>query len=82
MGESMTPRERVQAALAGETPDRIPRTYAAVPGFDLNHPGALAKIEADYPKDADHCWFELPDGMTQGEPFEIGQYVDEWGLHL
>jgi uroporphyrinogen decarboxylase len=79
MGESMTPRERVQAALAGETPDRIPRTYAAVPGFDLNHPGALAKIEADYPKDADHCWFELPDGMTQGEPFEIGQYVDEWG---
>lgn len=82
MAETMTSRQRVRAALSGETPDRIPQTYAPVPGFELNHPGALAKIQAAFPKDAEHCPFNVPPGLQQGEPYEVGLSTDEWGCEF
>ncbi len=75
----MTRRERVIAALEGRKPDRIPRAYAAVPGFDLEHPGALARIERRYPQDVAGCGYRLPEGAVRGDPFAVGTYVDEWG---
>lgn len=75
----MTPRERVTAALTGRTPDRIPRTYSAVPGFESEHPGALAEIEREHPRDADHVNWQPPPDATRGDPFAVGTYVDEWG---
>lgn len=75
----MTRRERVIAALQGRTPDRIPRHYGALPGFCRNFPGAIERIDARFPQDVADCGYRLPDGAVQGDPFEIGTYVDEWG---
>lgn len=79
MSATMTPRARVRAALTGATPDRIPRTYSAVAGFDMEHPGAMAELERVFPRDADHVRWSAPPGSTQGDPFAIGTYIDEWG---
>lgn len=79
MPPQMTARERVVAALTGHTPDRIPRTYSAVAGFEMDHPGALAAIAREYPRDADHVAWPLPPDATQGDPFAVGTFVDEWG---
>jgi uroporphyrinogen decarboxylase len=75
----MTGKERIRATLQGRTPDRIPRTYTAVPGFGHNHPGALEKIEQRYPQDIADCGYRLPEGAVQGDPYAVGTYVDEWG---
>ncbi len=79
MPERLTRRERVSAALTGQTPDRIPRAYTAVAGFMQQHPGALERIEQRFPPDAVHCPFPLPPGTTRGDPYGVGTYVDEWG---
>ncbi len=75
----MTRRERVIAALEGRAPDRIPRAYTAVPGFHHNHPGALERIEQRFPQDVVGCGYRMPEGATQGDPYAVGTYVDEWG---
>ncbi|UCG15190.1 MAG: hypothetical protein JSV19_07815 [Phycisphaerales bacterium] len=75
----MTRRERIAATLQNRTPDRIPRTYAAVPGFCHNHPGALEHIEKRFPQDTGDCGYRLPDGAVRGDPYAVGTYVDEWG---
>jgi len=79
MPEKMTGRQRVTAALTGHTPDRIPRTFSAVAGFHSEHPGVLERIERRFPLDATHCPWQPPPGTTQGDPFAVGTYVDEWG---
>ncbi|MFQ5804845.1 MAG: uroporphyrinogen decarboxylase family protein [Phycisphaerae bacterium] len=79
MPDPMTRRERVFAALAGRTPDRIPRAYTAVPGFRHSHPGALERIEQRFPQDVADCGYRLPDGAVRGDPYAVGTYVDEWG---
>lgn len=76
---TMTPKQRVIATLTGQRPDRIPRTFWAVPGFEAHFPGALREIETRYPLDAVHCAFHTPPGTTRGDPFAPGEYVDEWG---
>ncbi|MCP4246182.1 MAG: methyltransferase [bacterium] len=75
----MTSRERIVAVLRGQTPDRIARAYTAVPGFEHEHPGALARIEQRFPQDVADCGYRLPDGAVQGDPYAVGTYVDEWG---
>lgn len=75
----MTRRERVVTALTGKTPDRIPRAYAALPGFQCNHPGVLERIEERFPQDVADCGYRLPEGAVRGDPYAIGTYVDEWG---
>ncbi|MCB9850725.1 MAG: methyltransferase [Phycisphaerales bacterium] len=75
----MTRRERIIAALEGRKPDRVPRAYTAVPGFEMNFPGALAKIEARFPQDVADCGYRMPEGATHGDPYGVGEYVDEWG---
>lgn len=75
----MTGRERIVAALTGRTPDRIPRAYTAVPGFEQTWPGALAALETEYPQDVAPCGYQLPTGAVQGDPYAVGLYIDEWG---
>ena len=75
----MTRRERIAATLQHRTPDRIPRTYTAVPGFCHNHPGALERIEKRFPPDTGDCGYRVPDGAVRGDPYAVGTYVDEWG---
>jgi hypothetical protein len=75
----MTRRERIAATLRGQTPDRIPRDYGALPGFCWNHPGAIERIWQRYPLDVADCGYRRPDGSVQGDPYAIGTYIDEWG---
>jgi uroporphyrinogen decarboxylase len=79
MTKPMTRRQRVIAALTGQAPDRIPRAYTAVPGFEARNPGALATIEQRFPQDVADCGYRMPPGATRGDPYAVGEYVDEWG---
>lgn len=75
----MTGRERIVAALEGRRLDRIPRVYTPVPGFLHDHPGAMERLEARFPQDVADSGYRLPAGATQGDPYAVGRYVDEWG---
>lgn len=75
----MTGRERIAAALTGRPFDRIPRTYTPVPGFFTNHPGAYEQLLERFPPDTADSGYEPPPGATQGDPYAVGTYVDEWG---
>jgi uroporphyrinogen-III decarboxylase len=75
----MTRRERIIAALEGRNPDRIPRVYTPVPGWLQSFPGAMERLEARYPQDVVPNGYRLPEGATKGDPYAVGEYVDEWG---
>ncbi|QDU70236.1 uroporphyrinogen decarboxylase family protein [Mucisphaera calidilacus] len=79
---TMTGRERVLRTLEFDSPDRVPRDLWRLPICDLVH--GKANIDAllnKYPID-----FDGPDftnhklqALTQGDPYAVGQYTDEWG---
>lgn len=75
----MNGRERIVAALEGRGPDRIPRVYTPVPGWLHNFPGVMERLEARYPQDVVPNGYRLPPGATSGDPFAVGEYIDEWG---
>jgi uroporphyrinogen decarboxylase len=79
MAETMTGRQRIQAALTGQTPDRIPRVYSPIPGFLNEHPGVMERLEQQYPQDVGDCGWRPPEGATRGDPYAVGTYYDEWG---
>lgn len=75
----MTGRERIIAALSGKRPDRVPRVYTPVPGWCAANPGGMERLEARFPQDVSPNGYTLPPGATHGDPYAIGEYVDEWG---
>lgn len=75
----MTGRERIMTALTGRRPDRIPRVYTPVPGWCHKNPGGLERLESRFPQDVSPNGYELPPGATQGDPYAVGTYIDEWG---
>jgi uroporphyrinogen-III decarboxylase len=75
-----TPREIVQKALTFEEPERVPRQLWALPWAEGHYPEQLEAIRQKYPADI----VTAPNVNHQstrvkGDPFEIGQYTDEWG---
>lgn len=79
----MTSRELVKAALEFKSPERAPRNMWVLPWANMHHQDLLDKIEQDFPNDfagPTDCWKEFP--KTQGDPYTIGTYVDEWGCIL
>jgi uroporphyrinogen decarboxylase len=75
-----TPRTLVYQTLDFANPARVPRHLWTLPWADMYHPGAAERIERDFPPDitgAPHI-YRTP-LRQQGEQYEIGVYVDEWG---
>jgi len=77
---TMTPRERVRAALQFDSPDRVPRDIWTLPWAEKHYPAELAEIVRRYPPDI----VSAPSPMLRsprlsGDPYTPGTYTDEWG---
>lgn len=77
---SATSRELVHQTLAFEGPARAPRQLWLLPWAAWAYPAELEALRRDFPDDIvgvrGHLR-ELP--PVQGDPYEVGDYVDEWG---
>lgn len=77
----MTSRELVHRTLEFRNDSgRVPRQLWTLPWAGLHHPEKLDKLWRDFEWDitgAPTVWADPP--KTKGDPFEVGEYVDEWG---
>lgn len=76
----MTSKELVYKTLEFDNYERAPRQLWALPWADIYHKDELNRIIEDFPSDfsgADGFLREFP--KTYGNPYEIGEYIDEWG---
>ena len=77
----MTPREIVKRCLNFETPERMPRHTWVLPWAEIHIPKCVKEIHEKYPNDfvtADG--FYKPSPKVKGGMFEVGEYIDEWGV--
>lgn len=77
---SATSRELVEQTLAFASPKRAPRQLWVLPWAEIHHPRDLEKIRECCPDDIEHAPVLLHEQPScQGDPYAIGEYVDEWG---
>ena len=77
----MNSRELVYNTLAFKNTERVPRQLWVLPWARMFEGEKLAAIQQQYPDDI--IW-DMPVSYaksikTVGDPYELGQYVDEWG---
>lgn len=75
-----TPREIVRRCLAFETPERMPRDLWTLPWAQRHIPETIEELQTRWPSDfggAPNVY--QPAARVQGDPYEIGTYVDDWG---
>jgi uroporphyrinogen decarboxylase len=73
-------RERVIQTLECDQPDRIPRDLWTLPWAHTHFPAAIEHIRQEFPMDISSAPGYLKEQPnTQGDPYEIGTSVDEWG---
>jgi uroporphyrinogen decarboxylase len=73
-------RELVYETLEFRNPERAPRDLWTLPWAEMYYSEELNRIREQYPDDiirAPGFCSEIPE--TKGDPYKIGQYVDEWG---
>ncbi|NLF01857.1 MAG: methyltransferase [Anaerolineales bacterium] len=76
----MQPRELVYRTLAFDGPERVPRQLWTLPWAGIHHAEALAEIRRRFPDDIVSAPSFLRTPLrTQGDAYEPGRYVDEWG---
>lgn len=76
-------RELIYQTLNYENPARAPRDLWPLPWSEKNYPGAVERLREEFPMDiviAPPCSRETP--RTEGDPFAIGSYIDEWGCRF
>ena len=75
-----TSRQIVLDTLGRRGPARVPHQIWDVPWTYLHYPEEMRAIRQRFPDDIVWCpRFLKTDPPTKGDPYEIGQYVDEWG---
>ncbi len=75
-----TSRELVQHCLKFDSPERIPRDLWLLPWAEMHFPEAVKELQARFPIDfAKPPEVYCPSPRVDGDPFKVGQYVDEWG---
>ncbi len=76
----MNSRKLIKDSLTFSSPGRIPRDLWTLPWAHDHYPAQLAEIQARFPGDmATSPGFQRVKARTQGDPYGIGIYVDEWG---
>ncbi len=78
----MTSRQLVYDTLEfNNKTGRVPRQMWVLPWAQYNHPNELSNIEKTFPNDINNSpyteYAKTP--KTEGVPFEIGEYTDNWG---
>lgn len=75
-----TPREIVHRCLKFQGPERLPRDLWYLPWAADQFPGAMAAMERRFPNDfTGPPDVYRPSLRSEGDPYEAGRYVDEWG---
>jgi len=75
-----TSRELVRQCLRFEGPARVPRELWVLPWAERRYPDELAELRRQFPADFDWCPnVYRPSGRVRGNPYAVGEYVDEWG---
>jgi hypothetical protein len=79
----MDSRQRVRKTLEFDSPDRAPHDLWTLPWAYDHYPVELARIQSDFPNDivTAPC-FCRETALTQGNAYEVGNYVDEWGCRF
>jgi uroporphyrinogen decarboxylase len=81
-------RDLVKQTLEFKNPERAPRHLWTLPWAEIHHSEYLKKIIKDFPDDivgvpmgdfATSEGFTRRPGDPEGEPFEVGTYLDVWG---
>ncbi len=77
----MTSRELVKNTLEFKNKlDRVPRDMWHLPWAVQHHEDMVKRIKRDFPNDIGGVFVELRiPPQTKGDPYAIGEYVDEWG---
>lgn len=76
----MTSRERVLRTLTFDNPDRAPRNLWALPGVTKYRRDAYVRVCERFPDDFGGPTFHYgASNRAKGVPYEVGEYVDEWG---
>ena len=77
----MTSKELVRSTLEFRNTDgRVPRQLWTLPWAHDNCPDMMEKLQKDFEWDFDGPethYAKLP--ITKGDPYQVGEYVDEWG---
>lgn len=76
----MNSRELVLKTLSFAKPERAPRQLWLLPWAQNHYPDDVSRINSDFPPDitgASAQWKVYP--PVKGNPFEVGEYTDEWG---
>ena len=77
---TISSREMVHRTLDFDDPPRAPRDLWVLPIAAEQYKDEIAKIEREFPSDIISIrGHERTIAPTQGEPFAIGEYTDEWG---
>ena len=76
---SQTPREVVRRTLTFDRPERIPVNLWVLPWMTEHHPEETAALLADYPSDLAGAPGVGVGRRVRGNPYELGEYTDEWG---
>lgn len=75
-----TGRQAVLDTLNFNNPSRVPHQIWDVPWTYDHYPQQMKEVRERFPDDIVWCpRFLKVDPPTQGDQYEIGQYVDEWG---
>ena len=76
-------RELVHATLELAGPERAPRQLWTLPWAEIHHSQKLAQIRRRFPDDIVHApGFVAAPSRTVGDPYEVGEYTDEWGCRF
>jgi len=76
----ITSRERVTRTLEFDRPDRVPRDLWTLPWAHTYYPADIERIRQEFPMDITSApGYLKEEPHTQGDPYEIGTSVDEWG---
>lgn len=74
-----TSRALIYKTLEFDRPSRVPRDIWTLP-WALNHyPEQYTDLFRRYPPDITGCYVTGYTSPVQGDPYELGIYIDEWG---
>ncbi len=74
-----TPRTLIRKTLEFDSPARVPRDLWLLPWASIYYPEQVKELVSHYPSDMTSCAVSGYTSPVQGDPYEPGIYIDEWG---
>lgn len=74
-----TPRQLIYKTLNFESPSRVTRDIWMLPWANHHYPNEVQDLFRQFPPDIAGCHVTGYTSPVQGDPYELGTYIDEWG---